>query len=192
MFYVSWFVRWRTKFAPGIAQQLSENVIEFRTAQAGQVWGVTELLLKDVSGTPVRLQLARQDDGRYRHGFGSEDYTRSLVASWLGTVPRLSLELKGFDIAKREIAVYLNGNFVQFLEPAEAGKLQQLPGVRLPSRYQLVGENVVEFRVAQFNSRWGITALELKSREYERAVFDVLTEDRIRLQDIEAFIEDGV
>jgi len=166
------------------ADQLADNVIEFRTARAGQIWGVTEILLKDVSGPSVRLLLGQQDDGRYGHGFGPDDYPVSLIASWLGSIPRLSLKLKGFDIQKREIGVYLNGRFVQFLKPTAAGRLQQLASIRLPSRYQRAGENTIEFRVGDHNSRWGVTELTLESREYRTTNFDVLTEDRIRLQDL--------
>ncbi|MHC4487091.1 MAG: PQQ-dependent sugar dehydrogenase [Planctomycetota bacterium] len=100
-------------FPIAVGSQLSGmNRIRFVQKNAGWMWGVTNLLVAQDSGTPPEVQLTVDvlDTRGFGYNYGSNQHQTELIATFEGGTMDLMLSVNGYDIDYAdEVAVYLNG-----------------------------------------------------------------------------------
>jgi hypothetical protein len=103
-------------FCIPVGDQVSgENRIRFVQKTAGWTWGVTNLLVTQITGggsCPPQIPLTVDvlDTGQYGHNYGSNHHEAELIATFEGGTMDLVLSVSGYDIDHAdEVAVYLNG-----------------------------------------------------------------------------------
>ena len=113
----------------------------------------------------IELVVDEAHVGAYGNGFGSDAHPQLLAASFNtpGNAP-LTLQVTGYDIDfDDELAVYLNGAFVDFLTPGANNALNAGDLLTLPASLLNAGDNTLEFRQPNPGWIWGVTDLALWS-----------------------------
>ena len=138
------------------------NQIEFRQANPGWKWGVTNLLVSDPNaGPPVALDVGVQNDGRYGRNYGSKRHYDALTATFnTDAGADLQLGVSGYDIDKTtEVAVLLNGNLIGHLRRGPNNGLNAGNSFTLPAAQLNNGQNLIVFQQATPGWKWGVTKL---------------------------------
>lgn len=149
---------------PAMFQIQGTNVIEFYSTD--KRWGVTDILLSDVTASTVSIGTSGDNSEAYGWKFGSESHRTVIRARYnYDSDVRLKHELvlKGFNIVNaKQVAVYFNGNHVGYLAKT-AKKDFATTRLDIPRRLVLEGSNEVQFHMLRRpNKAWGIRKARLK------------------------------
>ena len=104
------------------------------------------------------------DSGQYGSGFGSDQHTSGLYATFMGTGVDLMLQVTGYDIddpAGEEVGVYLNGTFIGYLSNSPDNSLNAGDAFAIPVSLQQPGPNLIYFQENMPRWTWGVTDLLL-------------------------------
>ncbi len=149
---------------PSMFQIRGTNVIEFYSQD--KRWGVTDILLSNVTGSTVNIDAAGSNDEAFGWKFGSEGHRTVIRGRYeYDSNVRLKHELvlKGYNIVNgSQVAVYFNGNHVGYLEKS-AKKAFATTRLVIPRKHVVEGTNEVEFHMLRRpNKAWGIQKARLK------------------------------
>jgi ABC-type amino acid transport substrate-binding protein len=155
-------------FCIPVGDQVSgENRIRFVQKTAGWMWGVTKLLVAQITGggscpPQVPLTVDVLDTGQYGHNYGSNQHPTELIATFEGGTMDLMLSVSGYDIDYAdEVAVYLNGVLQGYLSLGLDNGLNGGNGFPIAVGSQLSGENRIKFVQKTAGWMWGVTNLLL-------------------------------
>jgi subtilisin family serine protease len=123
-----------------------------------------------VSGDVV-LTPGVPDLGAYGNGYGSDANPMELSASFTGTTQDLTLFVTGYDIDfVDELEVLLNGVSLGYLSKGPNNGLNGGDSFVIPAASQLVGDNLLLFRVSTAGFKWGVTDLLLSDAPVPLAI----------------------
>jgi ABC-type amino acid transport substrate-binding protein len=150
---------------PVVDQLIGENRIRFVQKTAGWTWGVTNLLVAQITGSgscppQILLTVDVLDIGQYGHNYGSDQHETELIATFEGGTSDLMLSVSGYDIDHAdEVAVYLNGVLQGYLSVGLDNGINGGNGFPIPVGSQLAGENQVKLVQKTAGWKWGVTNL---------------------------------
>ena len=150
-----------TFLVPNAAQLPGMNIIEFKQKSPGYIWGITDLLLDQL--TPdATLTSGVMDFGEYGWNFGSSQHQTGFIAFFPNTGADSQLSVTGYDIdSADELAVYLNGELLGYLSVGPDNGFNAGDVFQIQRSRQLPGTNIIEFRQKSTGYTWGIKSLLL-------------------------------
>lgn len=150
---------------PAVLQKDGENEIEFSSTDS--TWGVTNILLRDVTGATLQLPAAR--DNSFMHGwnYGSKGH-RTVLRTRFYSPGAIAHDIiaRGYHLtAKDMVAVYVNGRLAGHLKQGAKLKLTGVSRFRIAANQINPGVNEVEFVMKlKPNRRWGVAQARFKPR----------------------------
>jgi len=148
-------------------QLFGENRIKFVVKNAAWTWGLTNLLVAQITGgggcpPQVPLTVDVLDTGQYGHNYGSNQHETELIATFEGGTVDLVLTVSGYDIDYAdEVAVHLNGVLQGYLSPGLNNGLNGGNGFPIAVDDQLSGKNRIKFVQQTAGWTWGLANLLL-------------------------------
>ncbi len=133
-----------------------QNIIEFRSAQPWQTWGVTKIGLTDASGPQVQLLQGASKTGAFGKGYGSGAHKINVRTSFRSDGKDVRYRYSAYAIeAKKEVSVFLNNQFIGYAPKASASTATNAE-LFFPASILNWGENIVEFRRDNPSGSWGV------------------------------------
>lgn len=137
-----------------------ENTVAFmQTGNPNWKWGVTNLLLSEVSIADIILTTGVTDDGEYGNKYnGAMDADGEVTAAFSSTGLDVALSFKGYDIDyDNELEVLLNGTSLGMLAAGNNNGLADYSFV-IAAGDQAAGDNIITFKqLGNPNWKWGVT-----------------------------------
>jgi len=146
-----------------VSQQIAgENYLEFRQGNPGWIWGVTNLLLKELVDEIVLIPHVL-DTNEYGWRWGDNLHEAEVAAKFQSTGFDLELNVTAFDVDYNdEISVHLNGDQIGYLSKGPNNGLNAGDTISIPVSQQIAGENYLEFKQGTPGWVWGVTDLLLR------------------------------
>ena len=139
------------------------NTLTFSQRTEGFMWGVTNLLLNEVSSAcDTTLSYGTTDSMHYSSSWDVNTNQDEVVACFTSTGIDVTLDVTGNDIDfTDEVEVFINGTSLGNLKTGPDNGINGEEQITIPAINQDAGENEICFVQKTSGWRWGVTDLLL-------------------------------